>query len=203
MTVDVAPSHFLREEVTKYFCQCRNCREVVVITASDIPDFNSSGNLLDCGVEIYSVFPEPSEPTAPLNTPDHVAKPFIDGLTALSVDLVGPASNSFRTALEKATYHLLKELGSGPKELTKSSLFDRIELLNKNHLITPSLYKWAHIIRDLGNAGTHGDPSLSKNKAVELRKFTEQFLFYVFTMPARVEKIRKDADDEYVIAQLG
>lgn len=192
MTFDVLCSALTRNQFAKSFCQCRNCKEVVVITRTGNLGLKSAGNLLDRGVQILSIFPEPSEPAAPPHTPDHVAKPFMDGLNALSVNLVDPASNSFRTTLEKATSHLLKELGSDPK----GRLYDRIETLSENHLITPALCEWAHIIRGLGNAGTHSDPSLSKNEAVELRNFTEQFLFYVFTMPARVEKIRGDATED-------
>ena len=190
MAFDVLCSARTRDNFTKSFCQCRNCKDVVVITRTGKLDPKSAGNLLALGVEILSVFPEPSEPSAPAHTPGHVAKPFIDGLIALSVDLIGPASNSFRTTLEKATSYLLKDLGSGPLGLTKSSLFDRIEFLNKNHLITPSLYEWAHVIRDLGNAGTHSDPDFSKDQANDLRNFTEQFLIYVFTIPAQVKRSR-------------
>ena len=191
MTFDVADSSFVRKGFTKFLCQCRHCEEVVVVTGTeghwDGVDF---GGVRNREISIHSVFPQPSEPVPPPDTPDDVAKPFINGLTALSVGLIDSAANSFRTTLEKATSHLLERLGTGHQDHAKKSLYDRIEFLRDNHLITPSLCDWAHIIRDLGNMGTHGDPEFSESQATELKNFTEQFLYYVFTMPAQVESIR-------------
>ena len=192
MTFDVAPSTFVCKNFTNFFCQCRNCLEVVIVAGEVTGEIGaSSGNICDCGIEVYLVVPQPSEPLAPPDTPNDVAKPFIDGLTALSVGLIASAGNSFRTTLERATFHLLKKLETVPDEHANKRLYGRIKFLRDHSLITPSLYEWAHIIRDLGNMGTHGDVEFSKDQAVELKNFTEQFLTYVFTMPARVEKVRR------------
>lgn len=194
MTFDVASSNFFCKGFTKFLCQCRHCEEVVVVTGTEGHwngvDF---GEVQNGKISIHSVFPQPSEPVPPPDTPDDVAKPFINGLTALSVGLIDSAGNSFRTTLEKATSHLLERLGTAGQEHAKKSLYNRIEFLKDNHLITPALYDWAHIIRDLGNKGAHSDPEFSESQATELKKFTEQFLYYVFTMPARVESIRRNS----------
>ena len=190
MTFDVSESPFLCADGTKFFCQCRSCHDVVVVTGEGNDHYGSTTE-----IEVHSVFPCPSEPSPPPDTPEDVAKPFIEGLTALDVGLINSAGNSFRTALEKATSHLLDGFDASAEDPTRMQLFHRIESLRDNHLITPSLYEWAHLIRDLGNRGTHGDAEFTRGQAVELKNFTEQFLFYVFTMPARVKHIRGDPNE--------
>ena len=130
------------------------------------------------------------EPVAPEDTPEDVAKDFVEGLKVLPVEAYRSAGNCFRRALEKATNHLLNELGSDARKHIGKKLYDRIKVLRDNFLITPSLYDWAEIIRDFGNKGSHGEVDFAEEDAVELKNFTEIFLIHVFTMPAKVRKMR-------------
>lgn len=126
----------------------------------------------------------------PPDTPDDVGRHFTEGLEVLPVKAYNSAATCFRRTLEKATDHLLNALDYDADQRKNMSLFCRIQALHKHELITPLLYEWAHVIREVGNKGAHGETEFSENDAVELKKFTEIFLFYVFTMPASIRKIR-------------
>lgn len=194
MTFNVISSCWFSPGIDKVFCQCRNCRDVVVITARVVSGGHISqdwrGNLCENGVTIKSIFPPPSKFVVPPHTPDDVGRHFTEGLNVLSVKAYPSAANCFRRTLEKATDHLLDELKYGAEERKNMSLKCRIRALRKHELINPLLYEWADIIRDVGNKGTHGDTDFSENDAVALKKFTEMFLTHVFTMPARIREMR-------------
>ena len=194
MTFDVVSRRWFKPNVYKLFCQCRNCSDVVVITAWTTSGRSISqdwtGNICDNGYTIKSIFPPPSKPVVPFGTPDDVGRHFTEGLNVLSVKAYPSAANCFRRTLEKATDHLLDELNYDAEKRKNMSLKCRIKALRKHELINPLLYDWAHIIRDVGNQGTHGDTDFSENDAVDLRKFTEIFLIHVFTMPANIREMR-------------
>lgn len=194
MTFDVVSGRWFKPNVYKLFCQCRNCSDVVVITAWT-PSGKSisqdwTGNIRDNDFTIRSIFPPPSKPVVPLGTPDDVGRHFTEGLRVLPVKAYNSAATCFRRTLEKATDHLLDELQYDAAKRKTMSLKCRIRALREHELITPLLHEWAHIIRDVGNKGAHGDTEFSENDAVELREFTEIFLIHVFTMPARIRELR-------------
>ena len=197
MTFDVVSGRWFKSNVYKLFCQCRNCNDVVVITArtaSEKPISQDwSGNICDSGVTIRSIFPSPSKLVVPPATPDDVGDHFTEGLSVLSVKAYPSAANCFRRTLEKATDHLLDELKYDAEKRKNMSLKCRIKALRKHELITQLLYAWADIIREVGNKGTHGDTDFSEGDAVELKEFTEMFLIHVFTMPARIREMRVDS----------
>lgn len=194
MTLDVVAICSVSLTRNKLFCQCRNCNDVVVATVTVSPmkpvSLQALGNLTDSGVTIDSILPPTGEPCAPQDTPKDVAMDFVEGLRVLQVKAYSSAGNCFRRALEKATYHLLNKLDLGAGEHKDMNLYSRIKLLRDRSLIAPQLYDWAEIIRDLGNKGSHGDVDFSEKDAVELKDFTGIFLIYVFTMPARVHRMR-------------
>ena len=194
MTFNVISHCWFSPGIDKVFCQCRNCKDVVVITARIVSGGHISqdwsGNICDNGVTIKSIFPSPSKLVVPPATPDDVGDHFTEGLRVLSVKAYPSAANCFRRTLEKATDHLLDELKYDAKKRKSMSLMCRIKALRKHELITQLLYEWADIIRDVGNKGTHGDTDFSEGDAVELKKFTEMFLIHVFTMPASIREMR-------------
>ena len=195
MTFRVRSRCRFRQNTLKLFCQCSNCKDVVVVTAIERLDADSipenwTGNLCERYIQIQSIMPIQSEPVAPEDTPKPVAKEFVEGLSVLRVRAFSSAGNCFRRALEKATNHLLDELGADATDHRGMNLYSRIRALRDRSLIAPQLYDWAEIIRDLGNMGSHGDSDFSEKDAVELKNFTGIFLFYVFTMPAKVRRMR-------------
>ena len=191
----------LHHNVHKLFCQCRNCRDVVVVSGTfrnEIPERDLDQNIRISGFVVMEVLPALSEPISPPGTPEDVARHFIEGLKVLSVEAFPSAGNCFRTTLEKATNHLLKGAECDTNRSGKLTLYERIESLRNKNIIAPSIYEWAGIIRKLGNMGTHGDADFTQYEANELRHFTEQFLHYVFSMPERVNKIRSELENSDV-----
>lgn len=76
----------------------------------------------------------------------------------------------------------LKLLDNGvDKNLSK-----RIKQLVENGELVKSMGDFADRIRTLGNQGTHSN--LSLDELTELRLFTQLFLQYTFTLPARIPK---------------
>lgn len=198
MTFDVCPSPFFRNGFVIFFCQCPRCQDVVVVTGKSNFQahnlINFDGDIMELGIEPISVSPS-SKPSVPRHTPEDVERHFIDGIRILSGDVAAAAGNSFRTALEKATDHLLRKSDEDSK-LTAGSLHDRIKLLKKKNLLTPQLFDWAEIIRKWGNMGAHGDSGFTMERAHELKKFTEKFLEYVFTMPEEVKRAQEKLESD-------
>jgi len=77
----------------------------------------------------------------------------------------------------------------------KKDLVDQIDELEANRIINPSMKEVAHTIRKIGNWGAHpqDDPlkDVTLDDAVELLKFTSEFLDEVFVRPARLDALRK------------
>ena len=97
----------------------------------------------------------------------------------------------FRKVLQRTTTSLQ------PDEVNfrRMTLESRINVLAERHLITPTMGELAHIIRLDGNEASHEeDDVFTQCQAVQIRDFTELFLIYAFTLPARVEAFREAAD---------
>lgn len=67
-------------------------------------------------------------------------------------------------------------------------LVDQIDELYGNGAITKDIRDWAHEIRLTANIGAHPDDleDITADDAQELIKFTEEYLNYVYVMPAMV-----------------
>jgi uncharacterized protein DUF4145 len=58
-------------------------------------------------------------------------------------------------------------------------------------VITPTLQRFAHEIRSVGNAGAHPSEDLNEigeKDAKDMLEFTDQFLEHVYVMPKKLEK---------------
>ena len=76
-------------------------------------------------------------------------------------------------------------------------LFKRINTLEERRLITPAMKEWAHKIRLDGNEATHEeDEDFSSEQAKLMKEFTELFLIYSFTLPARIAASNKATESE-------
>ena len=80
------------------------------------------------------------------------------------------------------------------KDANKGRLVDQIDELYDSQIITKDIKDWAHEIRVTGNIGAHPDEdglqNVTKEDAEELIKFMEEYLNYVYIMPAKVAKKR-------------
>ncbi len=77
----------------------------------------------------------------------------------------------------------------------KTDLFDQIEELESKRIINPSMKDVAHAIRKIGNWGAHpqDDPlkDVTLDDAMEIVKFTNEFLDEVFVRPARLDALKR------------
>ena len=141
---------------------------------------------------VGDIYPRAAVRRAPEHVPDDISRNYDDAVDAIRHRLYTPAGMTLRKALERAT------LALAPQPVSKSfrgkSLLARIESLRGQQAITDGLHDLAKGIRALGNAAAHDDEDLSKEEAEQLREFTELFLIYAFTLPARVDRIRADRE---------
>jgi hypothetical protein len=82
----------------------------------------------------------------------------------------------------------------------KADLFSQIEELESKRIINPSMRNVAHTIRKIGNWGAHpqDDPlkDVTLEDALEIVKFTGEFLDEVFVRPARLEALKRKKNIE-------
>lgn len=173
--------------------QCQSCNKPVVahVLAGDeerreiIKYLNDFDRVCQPRIEKIEIFPKPELPYRPKGLKNEaVADSFVEVQKMLAENYM-PHNilMNCRTILENA----LAELGKTKNE----HLYPAIERLYKEGKITECLYKWAHIIRDLGNQSVHAMTG-TKDDAREMVEFIRIFLLYAFELPARIaEKQRK------------
>lgn len=133
-------------------------------------------------------YPLPEQAKAPKHLQANVEKFFLQAVDSLKNKNYDASAMMSRKSLEVA----VKTLAPG----LSGNLYNRIEQLAQQNLITPDLKDWAHIIRDDGNVAAHEEEPVSPEFAQELLSFTEMFLMYTFTMPALVKERRHHIDGE-------
>jgi len=148
---------------------------------------------LQNGVTMVKSWPARKKPKHFSEVPEGVAKVYGRSQRLLTIKQDGEvfyesASTSFRRTLELA----LKSLGR-----TEKTLFAKIKGMAKDGLIPESMESLATAIRLGGNEPTHDFPlpdDQAKEEALALSEFTELFLMYAFTLPARVAARQARAD---------
>ena len=175
------------------FWECRKCREGVVVKFSgagpwsDGAPSQAPGDPRDSMFELITIFPPRREPSAPENTPDGIAGDFLEAEDNMRRRNWTSAGMMYRKVLQRST----TQLAPAGVDFTRMNLMQRIDVLAENHLITPAMRDWAQIVRLDGNEATHEEEEeFSPEKASQMRYFTELFLTYAFTLPARVEAFR-------------
>lgn len=125
---------------------------------------------------------------APRHLPDSINGFFLQAARSLEGRNYDAAGMMCRKVLDIAVKRL--------KPDASGKLFQRIESLAQEGLITVDLKDWAHIIRDDGNDAAHEEEPTTPAKAKELLDFTELFLMYTFTMPGMVGERKQPRDEE-------
>lgn len=136
-----------------------------------------------------ALHPKPESPEAPQHLPENVEKFFLQ------------AVENKKQNFDAAGAMYRKSLDVGLKEKfpdIKGNLKSRIEKAAKKGAITTELGKWAHHIRLEGNDASHDEDPYSDEEVVELHRFTELVLMYLFTLPGMLEEA-KGEDDEVEI----
>ena len=88
-----------------------------------------------------------------------------------------------------------------PSSLKSKSLSQRVDMLANDGVITKAMRDWATIIRLEGNSATHGEKEYGEDEftaesADQLHRFTELFLIYALSLPARVKEYHRQAEPE-------
>jgi hypothetical protein len=81
---------------------------------------------------------------------------------------------------------MLKHLG-----LTEGSVYSRINQAVSDHILTPTMGKWAHKVRLGANRPRHADtedPFVSVPEAQQSVDFAEALGHYLFVLPSRIEQ---------------
>jgi hypothetical protein len=130
--------------------------------------------------QLLEVYPKRELAVAPEAVPEAASRAFVEGVENLADGRYTSAIAMFRRALDVG----LKQF---PSDIEAWRLEKRIDKLADAGAITKDMQTWAHKIRLEGNEAVHELDNPSKEQATELKLFTELFLTYLFTLPARVK----------------
>jgi Domain of unknown function (DUF4145) len=74
-----------------------------------------------------------------------------------------------------------------------NSLKSEIDDLASKGLLPPSMKDWSHVLREIGNESAHprpGDAATSSEDALDIVRFLDFLLQYLFTIPKEIEDYR-------------
>lgn len=178
MTLDVRGVTAFSGGSQDVLVSCRACKRGSLFRIDYV------ANNLFAETEGFLKFP-PSEvipaaaPGPPDDVPDAVARTFRQALANLLLGNFDAAGAMYRKTLDVATAII-------DPTLKNKSFNDRINALEASRQITPSLKEWAHEVRIDGNSAAHDQDELTPDQVTQLAAFTEMFLVYTFTMPAKL-----------------
>ena len=162
--------------------QCRHCLKAIVAELCGIGgtdpakcegDPRSHGFVIKDIPSVSALVPEQVD--------EEIAADFEEAVAYLKAGRFTSAGIMFRRVLEQATIAL-------DPTSHADSLYIRIEKLAKASVISKELQESATIIRIEGNTAAHGArEEFTSENAEQLHQFTELFLTYAFTLPAKVK----------------
>lgn len=172
--------------------QCNGCHGGYMVEVRS--EVNDTPHKYDGDIESYQYFhclneyPRQVERKIPEHLPSNVESFYIQAVSSYKAESFDSSAVMSRKVLEVSTKKIHPE-GSG-------TLYNRIEALADEGLITTDLKKWAHIIRQDGNESAHEEEPVTREFSEDLLSFTELFLLYVFTMPKKVAIRNAEVDKE-------
>ena len=181
------------------FLQCRHCYKGVVVelfgsrdTPADGPA-TCSGDPRDFGFDMGEMYPKSQGAAVPEHVNEAVARDFAEAASNLSGGRYTSAGMMFRKVLQRSTTALATDRAS----MKGKDLKQRVDMLADEGVITEAMREWATIIRFEGNSATHGEEEygeeeFTEESAVQLHRFTELFLTYAVTLPARVARYKTE-----------
>jgi len=139
---------------------------------------------IEKGREIVDQYPK-RVPIMDKSVPSEVARDYVEAIKCFDVGANRGSVVMCRRSLQSSV------IERGAK---KGRLVDQIDELHDNQIITKDIRDWAHEIRLTGNIGAHPDEDgledVTPDDAEELLKFMEEYLNYVYIMPAKVAEKR-------------
>ncbi len=164
-----------RFEVAVDVLSCQNCDGVVI-------SFRKF--FTERGWKEWLSYPV-SLPKVDKAVPDKVAADYVSAVNCLSIGEHKAAVTMFRRSLQQIMID---------KNAKGSRLYDQIDDLATNGIITEDLKNWAHEIRLWGNEGAHpskdGLDEVTEKETTEVKKFLESLFQYIYIMPATVTSSR-------------
>ncbi len=163
-------------EYSLWSCPDPKCLEVVLVKITE------QGQMLD-------IYPK-RVPKLDPSVPDQVKSDTVEAYKSFGVGAWRASAAVGRRALQSSLIE---------QKATKDRLYDQIDELYERDIITKAIQDWAHTIRVIGNTGAHPDKDgledVTSTDAKELLDFMEQYLNYVYIMPAKVAE-RRSAKDQ-------
>jgi hypothetical protein len=161
---------------------CPRCYETTVIVARfDGPETPPGTPLRATALTDVEQYPPPERAVAPPVWPATLQTAWTDVLKVRAAD--ASAATILATA-GTCLQHALRLLRAEGK-----TMFDEIEDLHRQNIITQGLRDWSHDLRDKRNKGTH-DFTGTEADAAELVEFLRIFLHLTFTLPAEIAQRR-------------
>ena len=144
--------------------ECDQCNEIFLL-------------IID-GEQIIDQYPKRTPKLDPA-IPKDVANDYIEAIKCYDVSAFKASVVMCRRALQTSVID---------KGASNGRLIDQIDELCRKGIITEDIKNWSHEIRLTGNIGAHPDglEDVSPQDADELIKFMEEYLNYVYIMPAKV-----------------
>ncbi len=133
-------------------------------------------------IEPVGMIPALDAVQAPDDLPANVASAYAEARDCLRRGAVISAAMGFRLTLERATRALNGDAGN--------SLAERIAALAGKNALPPALGKWAGEIGLIRGKPVDHDTDPSPDELRSAGDFTEMFLTYAFTLPARIDQRR-------------
>lgn len=116
-----------------------------------------------------------SIPSIHQSVPASVTKAAIEAEKCLSV----AAPNACGVMARRAMHALCED-----KKAEGKNLYDQLEFLKDNHVITPDLWVWAEELRILGRSGAHPEwEEVSLDEAEYAMRFLREIIRYVYINP--------------------
>jgi hypothetical protein len=163
--------------------ECNHCNNFlyVISDATRYGDGTTSINLS----KTKDYYPK-NNPKVDGSVPEKVARDFLEALVCFNVGAFKASVAMCRRALENSV------IERGAK---KGKLIEQINDLCDKQAITKDIKDWCHQIRIIGNMGAHPDEDgleeVTQEDANDLINFMEEYLNYVYIMPAKVAEKRK------------
>ena len=153
---------------------------------SNISPRDCIGDPRNNSYKTLGMYPKSEKIEAPEHVPAVIAQDYKEAMDSLQRQNWTSAGMMFRKVLFLTTV----TLANGDTDVKKMRAIERIKALAKDQKISPAMKDWADIIRLEGNAANYED-KFDEASATQMKEFTELFLIYAFTLPARVKEARE------------
>lgn len=163
------------------YCDNKKCGRVTLLIYKGVTKTTTRGRKYEyVDTELVDQYPKRT-PKPHKSIPRQVADDYVDAITCFDIGAWKASVVMCRRALQGSMIE---------KGAKKDKLWEQIDELYEQEIITKSIKDWAHEIRLTGNIGAHPDKDgledVTKEDAKELIDFMEEYLNYVYVMPSKV-----------------